>query len=107
MCLCRVQRANEGGFPIGLQERCWALVADRLRAYEYVGPVGLSCDDTKLFAAFRPYHDRSQNMYYLLGSTGQPLEIRDPEDFARVVRQGDLQKATKVCPCTRHLSVCF
>lgn len=94
----RVQRVREGGFPIGLQDRCWDLVAERLDVYGYTGPVGLSCDDTKLFAAFRPYYDRSRNVYYLLGSTGEPLEIRDPEDLARTIKEGNLQKATKVCP---------
>jgi hypothetical protein len=96
MHIIRVQRARQAGFPIGLQDRCWDLVKDRLRVYDYTEPVGLSCDDTKLFAAFRPYYDLEREKYFILGCTGEPLEINDPDDFSRIVKEAHVQKATKV-----------
>ena len=62
----------------------------------YTGPVGLSCDDTKLFPAFRPYWDAIEEAYYVVGCTGSPLRIADIEEFNSQLKQGLLEKATKV-----------
>ena len=78
---------------MGLQEHCWDLVKEHMQIYNYSGPVGLSCDETKLFAAFHPYFDCCCNVYYLLGNTGELLEINDPEDFADVMREGEFEES--------------
>jgi hypothetical protein len=71
------------------------LVREYLDSIKYTGPVGLSCDDTKLFPAFRPYWDAVKEVYYVVGCTGSPLRIADIEDFNSQLRQGLLEKATK------------
>ena len=63
---------------------------------EYDGPVALSCDDTKLLAAFRPYYDRELDGFYVIGHVGEPYQITDVEAFREVTESGILEKATKV-----------
>ena len=63
---------------------------------EYDGPVALSCDDTKLLAAFRPYYDWELDGFYVIGHVGEPYQITDVEAFCEVTESGILEKATKV-----------
>ena len=70
---------------------------EKLNQLEYDGPLALSCDDTKLLASLRPYYDHDREGYYLMGHTGEPLHLPDPESFCAVVNGHDMQKATKVC----------
>jgi hypothetical protein len=58
--------------------------------------VGLACDDTKLLPALRPYFDRATEQHYLLGSTGEPMLLADPDELAAVIKDGKIQKAQKV-----------
>lgn len=46
--------------------------------------------------AFRPYHNTAEDKYYLVGSTGEPLLLADPEDFRKLLNSGKLEKSTKV-----------
>jgi hypothetical protein len=77
-------------------DRTFDLVADHLNALDYDGPVGLSCDDTKLFATFRLYWDKERDSYVLIGGTDGPLIITDPSLVQEVIDQAKAQKATKV-----------
>ena len=77
-------------------DHTFKLVEDHLNALDYNGPVGLSCDDTKLFATFRLYWDKEQDSYVLVGGTDGPLIITDPENVQEVIDQAKTQKATKV-----------
>jgi hypothetical protein len=72
------------------------MVHNYLDSVNYSGPVGLSCDDTKLFATFRLYWDASEEMYYVVGCTSSPLQITNIEEFEHQLQQGRLEKATKV-----------
>jgi hypothetical protein len=63
----------------------------------YTGPVGLSCDDTKLSPGFQPYWDRDAKCYFILGSSGTPIKVPDVESFQRLIEGGEISKATKVC----------
>ena len=44
------KEAQEPHFPMKIFEKSFQLVVDQLAALDHTGPVGLNCDDTKLFA---------------------------------------------------------
>jgi hypothetical protein len=88
--------SKEEKFPIEPCPRSFQLVRHYLNSINYDGPVGLSCDDSKLFAAFRPYFNTAEDAYYVVGCTGSPLRIADIDDFNDQLCQGNLEKATKV-----------
>lgn len=71
------------------------LVAEHLDALDYDGPVGLSCDDTKLFATFRLYWDSNEKSYFLVGGVDGPLRVADAENIKQVIQDAKAQKATK------------
>ncbi|THH18184.1 hypothetical protein EW146_g2755 [Bondarzewia mesenterica] len=72
-------RAHQGGLPIA-----W-----------WKGPVGLMSDDTKLMAALRPYRDVDGKLY-ILGGTGEPMLLVDPDALISALRSGTIKKGTKV-----------
>ncbi|KAF9022435.1 hypothetical protein BDZ89DRAFT_1018917 [Hymenopellis radicata] len=89
-------RAKVPHFPVGITERTFDLVVERLRMLQYDGPVALSCDDTKLLASFRPYWDEDRQSYVVLGATGEPVLLTDPSEFEAIIEQYQLEKATKL-----------
>ena len=92
----RVQRARQPRFPVGIQARTFEGVGETLKKLGYTGPVALSCDDTKLLASFRPYYDEDRQGFYVMGHVGEPLQLANPEAFEEVLKQCQLNKATKV-----------
>ncbi|KAJ7504710.1 hypothetical protein B0H11DRAFT_1709383 [Mycena galericulata] len=94
----RAKEAREPRFPtrMVLGERNFALVQEYLAAIKYDGPVGLSCDDTKLFPALRVYHDKEKKADYLVGAVGGPIQVLDPEHMTKVLADANTVKATKV-----------
>ena len=72
------------------------LVSDHLQTLNYDGPVGLSCDDTKLFATYRLYWDSKENAYFLIGGVDGPIRVADPDNIKQVIQDVKAQKATKV-----------
>ena len=60
------------------------------------GPLGLSCNDTQLLAALRPYYDPKEKQHYILGGTNGPMLLADPEKFTEVLKEGQIEKASKV-----------
>ena len=92
----RINRAREPRFPIGIQDKTFEQIALHLETLKYDGPLGLACDDTQLLAALRPYYDPKDNKHYLLGGTDGPLLLAEPEKIAEVIKQGKIEKATKV-----------
>ncbi|KAF6746318.1 hypothetical protein DFP72DRAFT_1017300 [Ephemerocybe angulata] len=89
-------RAREGRFPIGINERTFELVRKHLDQLEYTGPIALSCDDTKLHPAFRPYYDKENDGFYVLGHVGLPQRLANPEAFRRVMEDTELRQGTKL-----------
>lgn len=71
-------------------------VDEHLSALGYTGPVGLSCDDTKLFAAWRMYWDAEKKAHFLVGGLGEPMHIADPDRLQKMINDAKLTKATKV-----------
>ena len=66
-------------FPLSVCEETFLTVARYLQSVKYSGPVALSCNDTKLHAAFRTYWDASKQVHMLVGSTGEPKAVANPE----------------------------
>ena len=91
----RRHHALQDGFPIGITDRTPKLIQDQLDRLGWRGPVGLSCDDTKLLPSLRP-HLESDGKYYIVGGVGPPMLITNPDAIIHAIRLGELHKATKV-----------
>ncbi|KAH9896485.1 hypothetical protein C8Q73DRAFT_642433, partial [Cubamyces lactineus] len=83
-------------FPLSVCEETFLAVAHYLQSVKYSGPIALSCDDTKLHAAFRTYWDASKQVHMLVGSTGEPKAVANPEALQEVLKGSTDEKATKV-----------
>lgn len=104
---CRQHRAKTPGFPIGIQERTFELVCENLDKQNCRHcPVCLACDDTKLLPSLRPFWSVELNNYCILGSTGEVFILPDPDQLASMVRQGEIEKATKVRFISLTLNQC-
>ncbi|KAJ3841314.1 hypothetical protein F5878DRAFT_670505 [Lentinula raphanica] len=90
------QRAKLSKLPVDIQPRTFVLARAHLDALGYSGPVALSCDDTKLQPAFRPFYDEDRQSWCILGSTGVPAVVADPEEYCKMVHEAGIQKATKL-----------
>jgi hypothetical protein len=62
----------------------------------YDGPVGLSCDDTKLKASLRTYWDPERKQYLLVGGVGEPRAVANMDEMRQLLENGAPEKATKV-----------
>ncbi|KAJ7506346.1 hypothetical protein B0H11DRAFT_1707260 [Mycena galericulata] len=92
----RSKQAREPRFPVEIGERCFELAEQYLNTIDYQGPVGLSCDDTKLSPALRLYHNAQEEADYLVGSVDGPICVADPEAMKKVLEDANVMKATKV-----------
>ncbi|KAJ6582731.1 hypothetical protein B0H10DRAFT_2235240 [Mycena sp. CBHHK59/15] len=71
---------------------------------DYKYPLGallpLSADDTKLFPALRPLYDGVKGKWYIIGTTGDPIEVLDVETLHKILdvleRNADSELATKI-----------
>ncbi|KAE9384943.1 hypothetical protein BT96DRAFT_950198 [Gymnopus androsaceus JB14] len=73
------------------------LPAPESRPLNYNGPVALSCDDTKAFAALHLYSDAQEKKSYLVGGTDGPILVPDPETVSKFMNDTTIGKGTKVC----------
>ncbi|KAJ7865909.1 hypothetical protein B0H14DRAFT_3595961 [Mycena olivaceomarginata] len=93
----RAQEAREPRFPMVLEdERIFLLIQEQLAALKYDGPLGLSCDDTKLFAGLRLYHDKIKKADFLVGGVDGPLQVANPEEMKRILADPTIQRGSKV-----------
>ncbi|KAK1226504.1 Methionine--tRNA ligase, mitochondrial [Marasmius sp. AFHP31] len=92
----RRYREKEPSFPLDIEAETFKRAAHHLDIMNWDGPVAISCDDTKLTPALRPYYNKAEDQYYLVGAVGKPLVLASPDDFRRVVTQGLAEKATKL-----------
>jgi hypothetical protein len=95
-CAFRINCAHQPRFPIGIQDRSFELAIEHLKRLEYNGPLGLACNDTKLLPALRPYYNKATDKHYVLGSTGEPSILADPDKLKAVLERGEAEKASKV-----------
>ena len=92
----RTKEAREPRIPMTICDRTFQLVDEHLGALGYDGPVGLSCDDTKLFPSWRLYWDAKKKYLFLVGGIGEPMHVADPERLKEMINDAELVKATKV-----------
>ncbi|KAF7972553.1 hypothetical protein HWV62_17764 [Athelia sp. TMB] len=92
----RTKEAREPRMPMQICDRSFELVDAHLSALGYSGPVGLSCDDTKLFPDWRLYWDAKEKSHFLVGGTDGPMRVADPDNLRKMIDDLDLKKATKV-----------
>jgi len=76
-------------------DRTFDLVSEHLSTLDYDGPVGLSCDDTKLFATYRLYWDSEKKAYFLVGGVDGPIRVANPDNIKQAIQDAKAQKATK------------
>ncbi|KAJ6459147.1 hypothetical protein C8R47DRAFT_1028273 [Mycena vitilis] len=91
----REKESREPRFPMEIEDRTFTLVKEHLAALNYDGPVGLSCDDTKLFAGLRLYTDKDKQDF-LVGGVDGPIRVADPEAMKRLLADPTIVKGTKV-----------
>ncbi|KAF8797488.1 hypothetical protein BYT27DRAFT_7237241 [Phlegmacium glaucopus] len=96
----RKREARQPRFPMDISfpicDQTFELVAEHLKTIGYNGPLGLSCDDTKLFSTFRLYWDSNEQSYFLVGGVDGPLRVADADNVKEAISQAKAQKATKV-----------
>ncbi|KAJ8090489.1 hypothetical protein PM082_002377 [Marasmius tenuissimus] len=98
----REKEARQPRFPMEICERTYQLAVEHLTGLMYHGPVGLSCDDTKLFSTLRLYWDSEKKSHFLIGAVEGPLAVQDPEGVRTVIEGAKFQKANKLrlwCLC--------
>jgi len=77
-------------------DRTFELVEDHLAALNHTGPIGLSCDNTKIFSSLRLFWDKEKRAYFLIGRVGGPYPVADPDSVRQVISDRKIRKATKV-----------
>ena len=82
-------------FPVGITPKTFERILEIMASLEYTGPLCLSCDDTKVHATLRVYYDGIQKKHFLVGGTGDPLHIADPDHLRDVIATAKIEKATK------------
>ncbi|ETW79465.1 hypothetical protein HETIRDRAFT_306089, partial [Heterobasidion irregulare TC 32-1] len=91
----RAYQAIRHSLPLPDPRTLQYLIKDYLDKLGWKGPVGLSCDDTKLLPALRPYLDHDGN-YYVVGGVGPPRLLTEPNILTNAIRRGEIEKATKI-----------
>ena len=85
-------------FPMEIGARTFTTAREYIERLGYgSGPVALSCDDTKLHAAWRTYFDAEKDVHVLVGGTGPPLAIANIDELKDILATAsEKDKATKV-----------
>ncbi|KAI0329285.1 hypothetical protein GY45DRAFT_1253214 [Cubamyces sp. BRFM 1775] len=83
-------------FPLSVCEETFLAVSRYLSSVRYSGPVALSCDDTKLHAAFRTYWDAAKQVHILVGGTDEPRAVANPKELQNLLEDSESEKSTKV-----------
>jgi len=94
--MLRIKRSQVPSFPIMICERNLELASEYVGSLKYYGPVGLSCDDTKLHPSLRTYWDASKECHFLVGTTGKPIAVKDEGLLGDLVAESKKNTATKV-----------
>lgn len=79
-----------------ITDRTFQLAKKQLADLNYIGPLGLSCDDTKLHPSLRLYWDKQEEKYFLVGGVDGPCAVADPQQAEEVLKDAAVKKATKV-----------
>ncbi|KAF9526713.1 hypothetical protein CPB83DRAFT_769816, partial [Crepidotus variabilis] len=92
----RKKEARQPPFPMTICSCSFYLAEKHLKALDYTGPVGLSTDDTKLFAMFQLYYNLEKKAHYLIGATDGPILVANPENVREAIEEAQHRKAEKV-----------
>ncbi|KAH7905193.1 hypothetical protein BJ138DRAFT_1130617 [Hygrophoropsis aurantiaca] len=92
----QLKRSQIPRFPTDISERSFVLAEEYIKKLNYQGPLGLSCDDTKLHPAFRTYWDAEKKCHLLIGGTDEPRVVADPSELEAILREAKDTKATKI-----------
>ncbi|KAF9231491.1 hypothetical protein BU15DRAFT_82327 [Melanogaster broomeanus] len=92
----QIQRSRTPKFPLTICDDTFLNAHSYIVALNYMGPLGLSCDDTKLYPALRTYWDANTSSYYLVGHTGDPLAIANADELHMALQTLKDKKATKL-----------
>jgi hypothetical protein len=86
------------GFCQGISHQALEHVHKYLKDYKYPAnaPLALSVDNTKLLPTLRPYFDGASKKWFLVGTTGEPLEISDLGLLEEQIESARSQLATKL-----------
>jgi hypothetical protein len=97
--LCRKIQSSAPSFPIGITDKTFELAEVWLQRYKYKKDNGFAAfvDDTQLTPSLETFYDGSTGKWYLVGGTGDAMEISgNIDDLRTVIQEGRIQKATKV-----------
>ena len=83
-------------FPITICDQTFELASQYVTSLKYTGPLGLSCDDTKLHPGLRTYWDSIHECHFLVGTTGDPIAVKDEKIIRDLVEASKKDAATKV-----------
>ncbi|KAG6818744.1 hypothetical protein H0H93_002181 [Arthromyces matolae] len=92
----RMHESRAPAFPLTICDRTFELVVEHLEALNYSGPVGLSCDDTKLFSSLRLFWDAPKETYFLIGGTEGPYPVANPDEVKDILADKSITKSTKI-----------
>lgn len=91
------RRGKDPQFLSGISSRSFDRAATFVKALNIPGNhVALSADDTKLHPAFRPFLDREQGLWYIVGAAGDPYLVSNTDELREELEKGELEPATKV-----------
>ncbi|KAJ7127909.1 hypothetical protein C8R44DRAFT_873680 [Mycena epipterygia] len=82
-------------FPCGVNARL-SKKHQMLRDYKYPSgaPLSLSVDDTKLHAALRPLYNGALGKWFIVGTTGEPMEVPNAEAINKTL--DDLEQTAEI-----------
>ena len=91
-------RSGKPSFTQGITDQTVQRASHYLKDYGYPldGPLVTGVDDTKLLPTFRPYYDGSQKKWFLVGGTGDPMEVADINTIQSQIDKAQDLKATKL-----------
>ncbi|KAJ8700697.1 hypothetical protein PTI98_003700 [Pleurotus ostreatus] len=92
----REKEARLPRFPMKICNESFQRLKNQLTALGYVGPVGLSCDDTKLLPSLRLYWDKDENSYFLVGGVDGPIRVVNADEIKQALRDASVVKAEKL-----------
>ncbi|TFY78121.1 hypothetical protein EWM64_g5890 [Hericium alpestre] len=90
------KESKQPKFPMEICLQTFKLVSEHLKILGYDGPIGLSCDETKLFGNWQLYWNKERDSYFLIGADCGPLLVLNPEVINALLKDPEIRKAEKV-----------
>ncbi|KAJ6622832.1 hypothetical protein B0H10DRAFT_2214142 [Mycena sp. CBHHK59/15] len=83
-------------FPVGIQDTTFNYAQKYCEDYKYPlgAPLSIAVDDTKLFSALRPLYDSVKQKWFIVGTTGDPIEVPDVETLHK--RLDELESSSEM-----------